>query len=95
MPNVEKISIALPTEMAASVRQAVEAGEYSSNSEVVREALRDWTLKRNLRQYEVDELRRMWQQAIDDKQPGLPVDDVLDRLEKKYQAMIGEAGHAP
>lgn len=95
MPSVEKISIALPAEMAASVRQAVESGEYASNSEVVREALRDWTHKRNLRQQEVGELRRMWDEAIADKRPGLPVDDVLDRLEKKYQAMKGGAGNAP
>ncbi len=43
MPTIEKLSIALPTEMASVVRQAVDAGEYSSQSEVVRDALRDWT----------------------------------------------------
>ena len=43
MPNVEKISIALPPEMVAVLRQAVETGEYASSSEVVRDALRDWT----------------------------------------------------
>ncbi|MFZ0359195.1 MAG: type II toxin-antitoxin system ParD family antitoxin, partial [Terriglobales bacterium] len=50
MPNVEKISIALPPEMVAVVRRAVETGEYASSSEVVRDALRDWTQKRSLRQ---------------------------------------------
>ena len=40
MPTVEKISIALPPEMVAVVRQAVETGEYASSSEVVRDALR-------------------------------------------------------
>jgi antitoxin ParD1/3/4 len=43
MPDVEKISIALPPEMVAGIREAVENGEYASSSEVVREALRDWT----------------------------------------------------
>ena len=95
MPTVEKISIALPAEMAAVVRQAVEVGEYSSNSEVIREALRDWNHKRALRRQEVEELRRMWQQALEDKRPGVPVDDVLDRLEKRYQAMIDGAANAP
>jgi len=42
MPTIEKLSIALPTEMATLVRRAVDAGEYSSNSEVIRDALRDW-----------------------------------------------------
>jgi antitoxin ParD1/3/4 len=46
MPAVEKISIALPPEMAANVREAVETGEYASTSEVVRDALHEWMLKR-------------------------------------------------
>ena len=36
MPAVEKISIALPAEMAANVRKAVETGEYASPSQVGR-----------------------------------------------------------
>jgi antitoxin ParD1/3/4 len=43
MSTVEKISIALPPEMVAVVRSAVDTGEYASSSEVVRDALRDWT----------------------------------------------------
>lgn len=91
MPNVEKISIALPPEMVAVVRQAVDAGEYSSSSEVVRDALRDWTQKRRLRQQGIDELRQVWRQAMEDKTPGLAVDEVLDRLERKYQK-LADAG---
>ncbi len=64
MPNVEKVSIALTPEMAAAVRQAVESGDYASNSEIVREALRDWKLKRALQQQEVEELRRLWQEGL-------------------------------
>ena len=64
MPNVEKVSIALTPEMAAVVRQAVESGEYVSHSEIVREALRDWKLKRALQQQEVEELRRLWQERL-------------------------------
>jgi antitoxin ParD1/3/4 len=87
MPNVGKISIALPPEMVAVLRQAVETGEYASSSEVVRDALRDWTQKRRLRQQGIDELRQVWRQAMEDKTPGVPVDDVLDRLERKYQTL--------
>jgi antitoxin ParD1/3/4 len=65
MPNVEKISIALTPEMAAAVRAVVENGEYVSTSEVVREALRDWQLRRALHQKELEELRRLWQEGLD------------------------------
>jgi antitoxin ParD1/3/4 len=92
MPTIEKISIALPLEMVTIVRGAVEAGEYSSTSEVVRDALRDWTLKRSLRQQGIEELRHMWQQALEDKTPGVPIDDVFDRLERKYQALVRSTG---
>ena len=92
MASVEKISIALPPEMVALLRQAVDTGEYASSSEVVRDALRDWTQKRNLRQQGVEELRQVWQQAIEDRRPGVPVEDVLDRLERRYQAMADAAG---
>jgi antitoxin ParD1/3/4 len=40
------MTITLPSEMAAVVKGAVEGGDYASNSEVVREALRDWKVKR-------------------------------------------------
>ena len=94
MSTVEKISIALPPEMVAVVRSAVETGEYASISEVVRDALRDWTQKRRLRQQGIEELRQVWQQAIKDQTPGVPADDVLNRLERKYQAMADTQGKA-
>jgi len=92
MPNVEKISIALPPEMVSMVREAVEAGEYSSSSEVVREALREWSHKRSLREKGLDELRRVWQQALEDNSPGVSPHDVFERLERKYQAIADAAG---
>jgi antitoxin ParD1/3/4 len=64
MPNVEKMSIALTPELAAAVRAAVANGEYVSSSEVVREALRDWQLRRALHQKELEELQHLWQKGI-------------------------------
>jgi antitoxin ParD1/3/4 len=88
MSSIEKISIALPPEMVAQVRQAVETGEYASSSEVVRDALRDWTRKRQFQQNGVAELRQLWQQARANRAPGVSPDTVLDELESKYQAMV-------
>lgn len=85
--TAEKISIALPSEMVAAIRLAVEAGDYASSSEVVRDALRDWTHKRSVRQQGIAQLRAAWQAALDDKATGMPADDVLTRLERKYQAL--------
>lgn len=90
--SIEKISIALPPEMVAQVRQAVQTGEYASSSEVVRDALRDWTYKRHLQQKGIEELRRVWLEARNNDTPGLPAEDVLDRLERKYQAIADATG---
>lgn len=94
MASVEKISIALPPEMVAQLRNAVDTGEYASSSEAVRDALRDWTHKRQLQQNGLAELRSLWQQAREDKTPGIPMDGVLDRLERKYQALADAAGES-
>ena len=91
MTTAEKISIALPPEMVHIVRSAVATGEYASSSEVIRDALRDWTYKRSLRQQGVSELRRIWQEALNDKTSGISPDDVLDRLERKYQTIADGA----
>jgi antitoxin ParD1/3/4 len=42
MPTAEKLSITLPAEMVRVIREKVGSGSYSSNSEVIREALRGW-----------------------------------------------------
>jgi antitoxin ParD1/3/4 len=65
MANVEKMSIALPADMAALVRKAVETGDYASGSEVIREALREWKARRAARSEAVSELRRLWEEGID------------------------------
>ena len=64
MANVEKVSIALTTEQLAALRAAVDAGEYATTSEVVREALRDWQLKRDLQQDDLRRLRQLWQEGV-------------------------------
>ena len=64
MANVEKVSVAVTAEMAAMMREVVEAGEYASTSEVVREALRDWKLRRTQRDRGIEELGRLWDQGI-------------------------------
>ncbi len=92
MPTVDKISIALPPEMVAQLRQAVDTGEYASSSEVVREALRDWTHKRQLQQNGIAELRQLWQQARKKNGHYVPADEVMKRLERKYQAIADAAG---
>ena len=57
MPEIERLTITMPAELAAVVKQAVATGDYASTSEVVRAALRDWKLKRALQIEELAALK--------------------------------------
>jgi antitoxin ParD1/3/4 len=63
MADIERLSIALPAPMANAVRRAVEDGEYASTSEVIRDALRLWETRRELRERDLDTLRRRWDEG--------------------------------
>lgn len=65
MGTVEKITIALTTEQAVFVREAVQAGEYASTSEAIRDAVREWKERRDLLGYTVEELRAAVQEGLE------------------------------
>jgi antitoxin ParD1/3/4 len=92
MPTIEKLSVALPAEMAALVRSAVDVGEYSSNSEVIRDALRDWTHKRKMREQGLSHLRKQWLEAVADESEGLDLEPVFARLESKLSGQAEAIG---
>jgi antitoxin ParD1/3/4 len=87
MANVEKISIALPADMATLVRKAVETGDYASSSEVIREALREWRAHRAARSEAVSELRRLWEEGIESGRSAvLDMADIKKRGRQRLQA---------
>jgi antitoxin ParD1/3/4 len=49
--------------MLALVRAAVESGDYASTSEVIREALREWKGRREMRGEAIEEVRRLWREG--------------------------------
>lgn len=57
MAAIERLTITLPAEMAGLLKGAVDEGDYASTSEVIREALRDWKVKRELRLGQIAELK--------------------------------------
>jgi antitoxin ParD1/3/4 len=79
MASIERLSITLPAEMAAALRQTVEGGEYASASEVVREALREWSRRRNEELRDLETLREAVRIG-DESGAGIPADDVFVEL---------------
>jgi antitoxin ParD1/3/4 len=84
-PMPERITITMPAEMAEILRQAVAGGEYASTSEVVREALRDWSRNRDAERRDLEALRTAIRAGLDSG-PAIPADQVFAELRARYAA---------
>jgi len=63
MPDIRKVSIALTGEQIEALKAAVDSGEYATTGEIVREAIRYWQFKRELRQKDIERLRQLWDEG--------------------------------
>ena len=70
MGAIERLTITLPADMARLVKDAVDEGDYASTSEVIREALLDWKLKRESRLYKLAELKAEMDNGMADVRAG-------------------------
>ena len=68
--TIERMTITLPAEMAAIVKDAVAGGDYASTSEVVREALRAWKASRAVQREELARLRTDIERGLADLAAG-------------------------
>jgi antitoxin ParD1/3/4 len=89
MGAIERLTITVPAEMAATVKAAVASGDYASTSEVVREALRAWTKAQDAERRELDDLRALIRAGLDSG-PSRPVDSVFAELRAKFSAKGSE-----
>lgn len=87
MGHIDKHGITLSPEHAMLVETVIDAGEFASPSEVVREALREWQERRDNHGYTIAELRKLVQDGIDSG-PSREGPPIMERLRAKYQAMI-------
>lgn len=90
MAEIERLTITLPHEMAAIVKNAVEGGDYASNSEVVREALRDWKMKRALRLKELEALKADIDQGLSDVVEGRVQDFDRARIIARGRTLLSD-----
>ena len=54
------MTISLSPQQATRIQQAVETGDYASNSEVLRDALRLWEQREEIRALEIAKLKRAY-----------------------------------
>ena len=58
------LTVSLTPKQAARLQDAVDGGNYASNSEVVREALRLWEQREELRVLELAHLKRAYDEGM-------------------------------
>ena len=78
MSKLERITVSMPEEMAAKIRAAVDCGEYATTSEIVREALRDWTASQDRREASLAAFRAEIDKGLEG--PFLPAEEVFEDL---------------
>jgi antitoxin ParD1/3/4 len=88
MAEIERLTITLPSEMAAVVKGAVECGDYASSSEVVREALRDWKMKRALQLQELAALKADIDKGLTDLAEGRVKDFDAGRIIERGRKLL-------
>lgn len=88
MGNLERITVTMPEEMAAKLRAAVEAGEYATTSEIVREALRGWGDEQDRRADYDRAMRALLEKAR--QGPRFPAEEVFARVRKRIAEVAAE-----
>lgn len=78
MSKLERITVTMPQEMVAKLRAAVDAGEYATTSEIVREAVREWSDYQDRRQAAVGRLKQMVEEAR--AGPSYPAEEVFTEI---------------
>ena len=91
MAEIERLTITLPAAMAAAVKGAVAGGDYASSSEVIREALRDWAVKRAIQCQEFASLKAEIDRGMADLAEGRLTDFNADRIAERGKAFSARA----
>ncbi len=58
------LTISLSPQQLARIQQAVDTGSYASNSEVLREALRLWEQREEMRGLEIARLKQAYEEGV-------------------------------
>jgi antitoxin ParD1/3/4 len=79
------LTISLSPQQLARIQQAVDTGAYASNSEVLREALRLWEQREELRMLEIARLRQAYEEGIASG-PAVDGEEAFERIRARISA---------
>ena len=90
MSAIERMTITLPADMAGMVKGAVDEGDYASTSEVIRDALRDWKLKREVRALKLADLKAEIDKGMADVRAGRLVEFDAERIAARGREILAQ-----
>jgi antitoxin ParD1/3/4 len=87
----EKLSITLPAEMVAVIKQNVESGRYASTSELLRAAMRTWLRDEEEHAERLKSIRAQIARSLDDPRPSVSLDDAFARVDAHVASLFRDA----
>ncbi len=88
MTELERLTITLTPELADTIKAALAEGDYASASEVIREALRDWKVRREIRQEELAALKSDIDQALNEVAAGQLSEFNAERIVERARKLL-------
>lgn len=82
--KAEKISITLPPDMLSDIKEKVEAGQYGSTSEVIREAMRLWQRQEEEHEERIASIRKRLKRSAKSGKP-VPIEAAFDEIERHHK----------
>jgi antitoxin ParD1/3/4 len=82
------MTITMPADMAAVVKAAVDAGDYASTSEVVRDALREWKTRRAIQFQELAALKADIDKGLADVAAGRVTDFDTKKIVERGRKLL-------
>jgi len=82
--KAERITITLPPEMLAAIKDKVHSGAYGSTSELIREAMRLWQKKEEEHETRLSLIRVRLANSAQSGVP-VPLDDAFKGIERLHQ----------
>jgi antitoxin ParD1/3/4 len=94
MPGIERMTITMPADMAAIIKDAVLHGDYASTSEVVRDAMRDWKIKRAVQLQELASLKIDIDKGLADVAAGRVADFDTAKIVERGRRLLAARSHS-
>ena len=88
MAELARLTITMPGDLAAVVKAAVAGGEYASTSEVMREALREWKLRRAVQSEKLAALKADIDKGLADVAAGRVSDFDVEKIKERGRQLL-------